>query len=55
MTSIAKKLNYTYEGNSKLLDLTKVNIKDINMKLNWVYGIRCTDVAKSFCYYCEYV
>ena len=21
------------------------------MKLNWVYGMRCTDVVKSFCYH----
>lgn len=32
-----------------------VNIKDIKIDLNWVYGIRCIDVLDSFAYFKRYV
>lgn len=52
ISSVTKKLNYSYDQRSKYpILIFLVNIKDINVKLNWVYGIRCTDVLDSFCYY----
>lgn len=48
---VTKKLNYSYDQRSKIEFNGLVNIKDINVDLNWVYGIRCTDVITSFCYY----
>lgn len=52
MLKNAKLFNSSHD-NSCSLPLTPAEIKDIDIKLNWVYGIRCTDVLKSFCYYCE--